>query len=313
MLAFPGRLTLAPAPVVIDLLETEESRFDTPSLRADAPAAKRRRTSGPRQVGDSESGRQAAEKEAPDCAEVAPERAFAALLSSSSAFVPAEAAPHFVRELLGPALSASARFAALTADGRSWLWLARGLLPPGPERFEALWQRHPPELGKGQLFGKPVTFHRYQQAFGADYAFAGQLAKAAPLTDASAAEVFFVKERLRAWLDESGPGLRAHKYSACLVNWYDGGAQSIGAHSDHERGLVPGAPIFALSWGASRRFVLTPRKADDGRKLEVEVRDGDLIVMGGHCQRTHKHAVPPAAKCKGRRISLTFRCFHSQQ
>lgn len=37
-----------------------------------------------------------------------------------------------------------------------------------------------------------------------------------------------------------------------LVNWYDGGRHSIGYHSDNEKGLVPGAPIFAVSWGARR-------------------------------------------------------------
>ena len=36
------------------------------------------------------------------------------------------------------------------------------------------------------------------------------------------------------------------------MNWYDGGRHSIGYHSDDEKGLVPGAPIFAVSWGAQR-------------------------------------------------------------
>ena len=35
------------------------------------------------------------------------------------------------------------------------------------------------------------------------------------------------------------------------------------------------------------------------RQVEVELEDGDLVVMGGTCQRTHKHAVPPSAKRNG--------------
>ena len=38
-----------------------------------------------------------------------------------------------------------------------------------------------------------------------------------------------------------------------LVNWYDGGKHSMGFHSDDERGLVAAAPIFAISWGCTRR------------------------------------------------------------
>ena len=34
-------------------------------------------------------------------------------------------------------------------------------------------------------------------------------------------------------------------------------------------------------------------------QVEVELEDGDLVVMGGTCQRTHKHAVPPSAKRNG--------------
>ncbi|CAK0846053.1 unnamed protein product, partial [Prorocentrum cordatum] len=153
--------------------------------------------------------------------------------------------------------------------------------------FEALWRRHPPALGTARLFGREVTMHRYQQAFGADYAFSGQLAQAAPLTEDAAPEVFFVKEELRRMLSASGSPLREWRYEACLVNWYDGGG-SIGAHADDEHGLVPGSPIFAVSWGETRTFRVTPRLRGAGAKVDLELGDGDVVVMGGACQRTHK-------------------------
>eukprot|EP00747_Dinoflagellata_sp_TGD_P064246 gnl/TRDRNA2_/TRDRNA2_153816_c0_seq6.p1 gnl/TRDRNA2_/TRDRNA2_153816_c0~~gnl/TRDRNA2_/TRDRNA2_153816_c0_seq6.p1 ORF type:complete len:344 (+),score=48.89 gnl/TRDRNA2_/TRDRNA2_153816_c0_seq6:20-1051(+) len=234
--------------------------------------------------------------------------------------VPGSSAPSGLKELLGPALLPSgdtsgphAVYVPLTADGTSWLWVVKRLLPSRADRFQALWQSHPPEFGKARIFAREVSFHRYQQAFGVDYAFSGQVAEAKPLTNASAPQVFFVKEALRSWLDEAGQSLRQLRYEACLVNWYDGGGHSIGAHSDDERELVKGAPIFALSWGATRTFRVTPRTPSAGRRAELELRDGDLVVMGGRCQQTHKHEVPKSAKCKGQRISLTFRCFNSQQ
>jgi alkylated DNA repair dioxygenase AlkB len=34
---------------------------------------------------------------------------------------------------------------------------------------------------------------------------------------------------------------------------------------------------------------------------------GDLIVMGGSCQRTWEHAIPKTARSVGPRISVQFR------
>ncbi|CAJ1402410.1 unnamed protein product [Effrenium voratum] len=216
--------------------------------------------------------------------------------------------PAKVKDVMG---ANEAFCASLDASADSWVLLLRKWLPSG-ELFERLWNRHPPDLGKGKLFGKEVTFHRYQQSFGADYAFSGQTAHAHPLTRQDAPEVWHVLQQLQKLL-ALAPPLKDRNYGACLVNWYDGGKHSMGFHSDDERGLVAAAPIFAISWGCTRTFRLAPKKAGDGHKVDVEVHDGDLIVMGGACQRSHKHAIPASAKTHGRRISLTFRCFQSQQ
>ena len=107
-----------------------------------------------------------------------------------------------------------------------------------------------------------------------------------------------------------------------LVNWYADGSHYIGAHSDDETQLADSAPIFSLSWGASRRFRMLPkterpRKGEaplwetDGprEKLTLELGDGDLLVMGGTCQKTHKHDVPKTGNLVGRRVNATFRTF----
>ncbi|CAJ1335870.1 unnamed protein product [Effrenium voratum] len=203
--------------------------------------------------------------------------------------------PAKVKDVMG---ANEAFCASLDASADSWVLLLRKWLPSG-ELFERLWNRHPPDLGKGKLFGKEVTFHRYQQSFGADYAFSGQTAHAHPLTQQDAPEVWHVLQQLQKLL-ALAPPLKDRNYGACLVNWYDGGKHSMGFHSDDERGLVAAAPIFAISWGCTRTFRLAPKKAGDGHKVDVEVHDGDLIVMGGACQRSHKHAIPASAKTHGR-------------
>ena len=86
----------------------------------------------------------------------------------------------------------------------------------------------------------------------------------------------------------------------------------------------PRAPVASVTWGASRRFTLKPRKkvpasleadAADPVALELYLGDGDLLVMGGACQQTHVHGVPKRRKkdegAPGRRISWTFRQFRA--
>jgi alkylated DNA repair dioxygenase AlkB len=104
-------------------------------------------------------------------------------------------------------------------------------------------------------------------------------------------------------------------FNQCLVNWYEA-SHYIAAHSDDERQLVDGAPIFSLSWGMCRRFKLTSRdksKSSSVKSLCIDLDDGDLLVMGGTCQKTHKHEVPPIPKkeqaISGSRINFTCRCF----
>ena len=41
--------------------------------------------------------------------------------------------------------------------------------------------------------------------------------------------------------------------------------------------------------------------------IAIEMGHGDLVVMGGSCQRTWEHAIPKTAKPVGPRISIQFR------
>ena len=175
--------------------------------------------------------------------------------------------------------------------------------------------------------GEEQKCARWTQIFGRDYDFAGQTARSGgPLTAAACGEELIAcYQRVCGLLQPSGAaggvGLRPN---GVLINWYDGGQHYIGAHSDDESQLVPGAPIVSVSWGARRRFRMIPKKPKPPKaaaaaakqrreKLEVELGDGDLLIMGGSCQKTHKHEVPKTARMVGKRINATFRCFRAAE
>jgi alkylated DNA repair dioxygenase AlkB len=62
--------------------------------------------------------------------------------------------------------------------------------------------------------------------------------------------------------------------------------------------------VAIVSLGDPRCLALRPRLG--GASLAVELGHGDLVVMGGSCQRTWEHAVPKVAHA-GPRISVQYR------
>jgi alkylated DNA repair dioxygenase AlkB len=90
---------------------------------------------------------------------------------------------------------------------------------------------------------------------------------------------------------------------ACL---YRDGDDSVAWHGDRVgRSSHLDTVVAIVSLGAARRFLLRPRGGGAARRLDVA--GGDLLVMGGSCQRTWEHAVPKSRRPTGPRISLQFR------
>jgi alkylated DNA repair dioxygenase AlkB len=71
------------------------------------------------------------------------------------------------------------------------------------------------------------------------------------------------------------------------------------------RGAQADTLVAIVSLGAPRALALRPR--DGGRSLRVTLGSGDLLVMGGSCQRTWDHAVPKTRRPVGPRISVQLR------
>jgi alkylated DNA repair dioxygenase AlkB len=94
------------------------------------------------------------------------------------------------------------------------------------------------------------------------------------------------------------------RFSSLGANLYRHGRDSVAWHGDRIARELPTATIAIVSVGSPRPFRL--RLRDGGTSLGFSLGHGDLLVMGGSCQRTYKHTVPKVADA-GPRISLTFR------
>ena len=86
---------------------------------------------------------------------------------------------------------------------------------------------------------------------------------------------------------------------------YRDGRDSVAWHGDTiGRGKHTDTMVAIVSFGDPRRLALRPRGGGDS--IAVEMGHGDLVVMGGSCQRTWEHAVPKVASA-GPRVSVQFR------
>lgn len=88
------------------------------------------------------------------------------------------------------------------------------------------------------------------------------------------------------------------------ANLYRDGTDSVAWHGDRVARELPGAAVALVSLGAVRPFRLRP--TGGGAAVGFLPGPGDLLVMGGSCQRTRQHSVPKV-RAAGPRISVQFR------
>ena len=88
------------------------------------------------------------------------------------------------------------------------------------------------------------------------------------------------------------------------LSLYRDGRDSVAFHRDKVLCDRPTATVAILSLGEPRRFLLRP--LGGGRSRAFHLGWGDLLVMGGACQRTWEHGIPKAAQAQAR-MSLVFR------
>jgi alkylated DNA repair dioxygenase AlkB len=184
-------------------------------------------------------------------------------------------------------LGSSVRRTALSRG--AWIDVAPGWLTGADVLFQRLADAVPWRGERRQMYDRVVDVPRLLCFYGAEDALPD------PVLDAARDAL---SDHYRAELGEEfvSAGL-------CL---YRDGRDSVAWHGDTiGRGSKEDTMVAIVSLGTPRPLLLRPRGG--GSAIRHEVGHGDLIVMGGSCQRTWEHAVPKTARPVGPRISVQFR------
>jgi alkylated DNA repair dioxygenase AlkB len=195
----------------------------------------------------------------------------------------------------------------------AWVDVHRGWLAGSQELYDRLAAKVPWRAERRQMYDRAVDVPRLQCFYPED----------ADLPDPA---LDTAREALsRHYADELGEPFRTA--GLCL---YRDGRDSVAWHGDTiGRGSSEDTIVAIVSLGTARPLLLRPRaglgarpgtgmaQALAGRPagspattagtLRYRLGHGDLLVMGGSCQRTWEHAIPKSAGCAGPRISVQFR------
>lgn len=194
-----------------------------------------------------------------------------------------------------------------SAPERNWslpvgtrLELIEGFLPADLHAglFQQLRESLQWEQSRIRIAGRSISIPRLNAWYGdADsrYSYSGTLFKPLPWT--------------RTLLELRGEIERAcgARFNSVLANLYRDGRDSVAWHADDEPELGPEPLIASLSLGATRRFRLKHRRDPSIPRIDTELADNTLLIMGGRLQHDWFHQVPKTRRPVAARINLTFR------
>jgi len=173
----------------------------------------------------------------------------------------------------------------------AWVDVVRGWLPDPDEVFATLVADVPWRAERRQMYDRVVDVPRLLHTY-----MIGE-----PLPHP-------VLERARDTLSAHYEPELGEPFRTAGCAFYRDGRDSVAWHGDTiGRGSTHDTMVAIVSLGDPRRLALRPRTGGDS--ITVEMGHGDLVVMGGSCQRTWEHAVPKVAAA-GPRISVQFRPFN---
>jgi len=175
-----------------------------------------------------------------------------------------------------------------TLSRGAWVDVQRTWVPDADDVFAALVGDVPCRAERRQMYDRVVDVPRLVHTYGVGEALPHPI-----LTEA--------REALSAhYLPELG-----EPFVTAGCCYYRDGRDSVAWHGDTiGRGRSQDTMVAIVSVGDPRRLVLRPRGG--GESISIEMGHGDLVVMGGSCQRTWEHAVPKVARA-GPRVSVQFR------
>ena len=212
------------------------------------------------------------------------------------------------------------KFIPLTKDETSWI---RTFVYSGSKVntsvFNQLWDLHPIDHALVRMRGKLIPVPRWQQTFVSDikmggYNFSGVKHSGIQITPLLQPYLDYANKVCAPYLKKYP---KSPQFNMILLNWYENGNHYIGLHADDEKQLLKNSKgetlVFSISFGATRTFRLKSKNEDDTENVDIELNNGDALLMGGICQSTHKHCIPKISgekgKKVGKRINLTFRIF----
>ncbi|MCZ9346671.1 alpha-ketoglutarate-dependent dioxygenase AlkB [Streptomyces sp. TRM76130] len=171
----------------------------------------------------------------------------------------------------------------------AWIDVLPGWLSGADALFERLAAEVPWRAERRGMYDRVVDVPRLLAFYGAD----------APLPDPVLAEA---RDALTAHYGEE----LGEPFTTAGLCYYRDGRDSVAWHGDRiGRGAREDTMVAILSVGTPRDLLLRP--VGGGDTVRRPLGHGDLIVMGGSCQRTWEHCVPKSARAAGGRISVQFR------
>ena len=190
-------------------------------------------------------------------------------------------------ELCLHGLGASVRRTGLSAG--AWVDLRPGWVGGADELFGLLRDRVDWQAERRQMYDKVLDVPRLLHFYGASDPLPHPL-----LTEARLALSLHYGSELREPFTTAG------------LCYYRDGRDSVAWHGDRiGRSKTQDTMVAIVSIGTPRPLLLRP--TGGGASIRYVLGHGDLLVMGGSCQRTWEHAIPKQSASTGPRISVQFR------
>ena len=184
-----------------------------------------------------------------------------------------------------PAIDRDASWHRVDLGGGSWVDLARGYLRGADTLLDELIARVAWRSGRRPMYDRIVDDPRLSYRFGAG--------EPAPHPELA---------RVRAELTRATACRSASSRSTSSAT----GATAWRSTATGSFGELDDTIVAILTLGACRPFRIRPSASAGARSRDLAPASGDLLVMGGTCQREWEHGVPKIARA-GPRVSAMWR------
>jgi alkylated DNA repair dioxygenase AlkB len=176
-----------------------------------------------------------------------------------------------------------------TLTAGAWIDFRPNWLTGGDEVFQSLLTEVPWRAERRQMYDRMVDVPRLTRFY----------AEREPLPHP-------ILDRARDDLSRHYRAELGEDFATAGMCLYRDGRDSVAWHADDRgHGRYRDTMVAILSLGSPRQLLLRPRSG--GTSIRRTLAHGDLLVMGGSCQRSWLHAVPKTARSVGPRMSVQFR------